>query len=148
MIKFGFATGIFGADPADGLTLSDCRICNAVRCVPPANKPVGAEMNACRPFLVSEIAAMPRLEAIFALGRIAHDNVLRTMNMPLSRNPFGHAVVHQLSPTTRLYDSYHCSRYNTNTGRLTEAMFEQVFENIRSDLDKGQGPDVTTCISD
>ncbi len=135
MIKFGFATGIFGADPDDGLTLSDCRICNAVRCVPPANKPVAAEMNACRPYLVSEIAAMPRLKAIFALGRIAHDNVLRTMNLRLVAHPFRHAAVHDLSPAIRLYDSYHCSRYNTNTGRLTEAMFENVFEKIKADMD-------------
>jgi uracil-DNA glycosylase len=135
MIKFGFATGNFAADPDDGLALSDCRICNAVRCVPPANKPVAAEMNACRPYLVSEIAAMPRLKAIFALGRIAHDNVLRTMKLRLAENPFGHAAVHNLCPAIRLYDSYHCSRYNTNTGRLTEEMFENVFEKIRADLD-------------
>lgn len=135
MIKFGFASGNFAADPGDGLALADSRICNAVRCVPPANKPVAAEMNACRPFLVSEIAAMPNLEAIFALGRIAHDNVLRTMNLRLAAHPFGHASVHRLGPAIRLYDSYHCSRYNTNTGRLTEAMFDQVFEKIRSALE-------------
>jgi len=135
MIKFGFAAGSFGADPDDGLELADCRICNAVRCVPPANKPVAAEMNACRPFLVSEIAAMPRLEAILALGRIAHENVLRTMNLRLATHPFGHAAVHRLNPAIRLYDSYHCSRYNTNTGRLTEEMFENVFEKVRADLD-------------
>ncbi len=135
MMKFGFATGKFDADPDDSLALEDCRICNAVRCVPPANKPVAFEMNACRPYLVSEISAMPRLRAILALGRIAHDNILRTMNLRLAAHPFGHAAVHDISPKIQLYDSYHCSRYNTNTGRLTEKMFENVFEKVRADLE-------------
>lgn len=135
LAKFGFASDNFAAHVDDNLQLFECRIANAVRCVPPANKPIGAEMNACRPFLRAEIDAMPRLEAILALGKIAHDNVIRAFELRLAAHPFGHEGRHQLSPEIQLYDSYHCSRYNTNTGRLTGDMFDAVFKRIRSDLD-------------
>ena len=126
LIKFGFAKGRFGADPGDGLTLENCRITNAVRCVPPANKPVGAEVRACGEFLAAEIAAMPNLETILALGLLAHGAVLASLGLRKSAYKFGHAAEHPL-PGYRLVNSYHCSRYNTNTGRLTPEMFEDVF---------------------
>jgi len=105
-------------------------ITNAVRCAPPENKPTGAEAANCRPFLAARIEALPRLGAIIALGKIAHDNTLRALGARLAAHPFGHAAEHALSGPggpMRLFDSYHCSRYNTNTGRLTEAMFHDVF---------------------
>ena len=113
-------------------------ITNAVRCVPPENKPVGAEANACRPFLTSRIAALPHLKAILCLGKISHDNTLRALGHKLKHAAFGHASTAQLDGPNgpiRLFDSYHCSRYNTNTGRLTEAMFDAVFSDIRKHLD-------------
>jgi len=134
--RFGFSRGTFRADPADGLALVDCRIANAVRCVPPENKPLPAEFAACRPFLVQEIAAMPRLKVLPPLGRGAHDQVLRALAVkPAGAFPFAHGALHQLPTGTLLADSYHCSRYNTNTGRLTEAMFHQVFAGVRAVLD-------------
>ena len=131
---FGFATGRYQSRPDDGLTLVDCRITNGVRCVPPENKPTPAEINACRPFLVREIAAMPRLRAILALGLIAHGTVLAALGERRARYAFGHGALHELPAGLVLADSYHCSRYNTNTGRLTEAMFRSVFEGIRTAL--------------
>ena len=103
-------------------------ITNAVRCVPPQNKPVGAEINNCRPFLAARLASLPKLKIVLSLGKISHDGVLRaanTMGAPvkLKDAPFGHATAYQLADFT-LVSSYHCSRYNTNTGRLTQAMFE------------------------
>jgi uracil-DNA glycosylase family 4 len=124
--RHGFVTGHYDRRPDDGLGLIDCRIVNAVRCVPPENKPTGPEINQCRPFLSSEIAAMPRLRVILALGRIAHDTVLRTLGVKLAAAPFGHGALHDLPGGRRLADSYHCSRYNTNTGVLTESMFDDV----------------------
>lgn len=135
LTKFGFAKGNYDARPDDGLRLADCRITNAVRCVPPQNKPVGAEMKACRPFLEATIRSMTKLKIILALGRIAHENTLSTLGYKRSAWVFGHNAGHQLEPDLRLVDSYHCSRYNTNTGRLTEAMFEDVFAQIRENLD-------------
>lgn len=132
---FGFASGTYGRSVDDGLTLVDCRIVNAVRCVPPENKPVGAEMAACRPFLEREFASMAQLSAILALGRIAHDNTLQALGEKRARHPFGHRAAHRLNNGLRLFDSYHCSRYNTNTGRLTPAMFEQVFADIQASLE-------------
>lgn len=129
LIKFGFAKGRFGADPDDGLTLENCRITNAVRCVPPANKPVGAEVRACGEFLAAEITAMPNLETVLALGSLAHGAVLASSGLRKSAYKFGHAAEHPL-PGYRLVNSYHCSRYNTNTGRLTTEMFEDVFRLI------------------
>ena len=129
LIKFGFAKGRFGADPDDGLTLQNCRITNAVRCVPPANKPVGAEVRACGEFLAAEIAAMPNLKTVLALGSLAHGAILASLGLRKSAYKFGHAADHLL-PGYRLVNSYHCSRYNTNTGRLTTEMFEDVFRLI------------------
>ena len=134
MIDFGFASGTYEARPDDGLTLSGATITNAVRCVPPANKPETAEIRTCRPFLAATIATMPRLAAILALGRIAHDSVATAVGLKRSRVPFGHGVTHAVRPGLTLFDSYHCSRYNTNTGVLTEPMFRAVFEQIRAHL--------------
>ncbi len=132
---FGFARGTYGAKPDDGLKLKNCRITNAVRCVPPENKPVGVEMNACRPFLEAEIAAMNNLKLILALGSIAHNSVLRTLGHKQSAYKFGHATEHVFPDGLLMIDSYHCSRYNTNTGRLTTEMFHTVFKKIRKILD-------------
>ncbi len=129
--KFGFCEGQYGAVADDGLKLVNCRITNAVRCVPPENKPVGAEVAACRPFLSDEIAGLPQLRVILALGTLAHGAVLAALGEKKSAYKFGHNVFHDLAGGLVLADSYHCSRYNTNTGRLTESMFELVFEGIR-----------------
>jgi uracil-DNA glycosylase family 4 len=140
LLQFGFARGAYGQRPDDGLELVDARLTNAVRCVPPLNKPERSEIATCNRFLAGEIAAMPRLRAIVALGRIAHDAVLRALGRKLSSAKFAHAAWHDLSDTAQtgalaLHDSYHCSRYNTNTGVLTEAMFCNVFAAIRRELD-------------
>ncbi|MEQ8441583.1 MAG: uracil-DNA glycosylase [Alphaproteobacteria bacterium] len=123
----GLASGRYDRRPDDGLALVGCRIANAVRCVPPQNKPVGAEMKACRKFLVDEFAAMHSLKAVFTLGRIAHEAALRVCGQKLSAATFAHGADHEIRDTNgrsiRIVNSYHCSRYNTNTGRLTEAMF-------------------------
>jgi uracil-DNA glycosylase family 4 len=134
LLKYGFAKGSYEARPDDGLALVDCRISNAVRCVPPQNKPLPAEINTCRPFLAATIATMPRLRAIVALGRVAHDTLLKTLGLRAAAAPFAHGAIHQAGPLT-LYDSYHCSRYNTNTGVLTEEMFRSVFARVKADLD-------------
>lgn len=130
----GFARGTYRADPDDGLELVDCRITNAVRCVPPDNKPSGAEIVGCRPFLTATLGALPRLKAIVALGRIAHVQSLKGLGVKASAAPFAHGVRHDL-PGVALFDSYHCSRYNTNTGVLTPAMFADVFAAVRRYLD-------------
>lgn len=167
LLDFGLGQGRYGAGPDDGLRLTRCRITNAVRCVPPQNKPTGAETKACRPFLASEIAAMPNLEGLLALGVVAHKAILAALGRKQSALPFRHGAVHDLSGGHRvdgpppeegrggdgpppedgrpgegapvdglwLADSYHCSRYNTNTGRLTEAMFRDVFAALRDRLD-------------
>ncbi|MAZ91960.1 MAG: uracil-DNA glycosylase [Maricaulis sp.] len=138
--KFGFTRGTYDSRPDDGLTLVDAMITNAVRCVPPENKPVGAEANACRPFLTSRIAALPRLQAVLCLGKISHDNTLRALGHKMKDATFGHGAQARLDGPNgplQLFDSYHCSRYNTNTGRLTEAMFDSVFADIRAYLDAG-----------
>ena len=133
LLKFGFARGTYRADPTDGLQLVDAAIANAVKCVPPENKPLPAEMNTCRMFLARAIAARPCVKAIVALGRIAHESTLRALDSKLSAYPFSHGAVHELG-RFRLHDSYHCSRYNTNTGVLTTEMFESVFAKVREDL--------------
>lgn len=136
--KFGLSTGMFKARPDDGLKLKDAMITNAVRCVPPENKPTGAEILTCRPFLISRIGAMPKLKVLLALGRIAHDSTVRALGGKPSASVFGHAKRHVLKGPNGpliLHDSYHCSRYNTNTGRLTEEMFHNVFTGIQKDLD-------------
>ena len=131
--QYGFAVGEYAARPDDGLCLVDARITNAVRCVPPENKPVGEEIRQCRDFLRATIAEMPNLAAIVALGRIAHDTVVATLGHRLAAFPFGHGARHALAPVT-LFDSYHCSRYNTNTGVLTPDMFRSVFAAVRRHL--------------
>jgi uracil-DNA glycosylase family 4 len=133
--RFGFATGTYDKSPDDGLNLVDCRVTNGVRCVPPQNKPVGAEINACRPFLTQEIEAMPNLKVIVALGGISHGTVLASLDQRKAAWPFGHGAIHRLPDGLVLTDSYHCSRYNTNTGRLTEDMFHAVFKIVRAELD-------------
>jgi uracil-DNA glycosylase family 4 len=132
LLEFGFARGHYAASSDDGLELVDCRISNAARCVPPENKPLPAEIAACRPFLVAEIAAMKRLAAIVALGQVAHGAVLAALAQKKSAFPFRHGAVHRLSTGLTLADSYHCSRYNTNTGKLTTAMFQSVFRELRA----------------
>lgn len=122
LLSHGFARGTFDARPDDGLSLADAAVTNAVRCVPPQNKPVGAEINACRPFLAATIAQMNRLAVILALGRIAHDAVLRTLGAKLSAHPFAHGAQHDVGGLC-VADSYHPSRYNVNTGVLTDTMF-------------------------
>ncbi len=140
LVKFGFARGNYVADRDTGawrpdtLSLNDARVTNAVRCVPPQNKPVPAEIAACRPFLAAEIAAMPKLKAMVALGRVAHDATLAALALKGRPYPFAHAAVHELPNGLLLADSYHCSRYNTNTGRLTPTMFEAVFSAVKARL--------------
>jgi uracil-DNA glycosylase family 4 len=136
LAKFGFSDGRYGAVAEDGLALVNCRITNAVRCVPPQNKPVGAEVAACRPFLLDEIMGMSRLRVILALGTLAHGAVLASLSEKKSAYKFGHNQFHDLSGGLVLADSYHCSRYNTNTGRLTESMFDSVFESILERLSR------------
>ena len=131
--QFGFARGQYGAHPDDGLELVDSRITNAVRCVPPENKPTPQEIKTCRDFLVPTIAEMKKLRAIVALGRIAHESTVRALGAKLSDATFGHGNRHQLG-ALMLFCSYHCSRYNTNTGVLTPEMFRDVFESVRAFL--------------
>jgi uracil-DNA glycosylase family 4 len=136
LLAFGFAAGAYDRRPDDGLTLLDCAIVNAVRCVPPENKPTPAEIAACRPFLACAVKALPRLTAIVALGRIAHDSALRALDARPSRFPFRHGARHMVAQSPLvLFDSYHCSRYNTNTGTLTPEMFRAVFAAVRAHLD-------------
>jgi uracil-DNA glycosylase len=132
--KFDFATGEYARSPDDGFRLIDCRITNSVRCVPPENKPTPAEISACRPFLAAEIAGLPQLQAILALGSIAHASVVKTLGERLALRPFKHGALHALDGGLLLADSYHCSRYNTNTSRLTVAMFEAVVGELRRRL--------------
>jgi uracil-DNA glycosylase family 4 len=135
LLEYGFAKGAYEARPDDGLRLVDCRISNAVRCVPPQNKPLPVEIHTCRQFLIATIANMPRLRAIVALGRIAHDSTLKALGLRSAAALFAHGAVHT-ADTIRLYDSYHCSRYNTNTRVLTPDMFRSVFAKVRSDLER------------
>jgi uracil-DNA glycosylase family 4 len=125
--KFGFAEGDYDARPDDGLVLIRARITNAVRCVPPQNKPLPDEISTCRRFLAAEITNLPRLRAILALGAIAHQTVLAALGLPRGPFPFVHGRLHPLPDGMLLADSYHCSRLNTNTRKLTTAMFEAVF---------------------
>jgi uracil-DNA glycosylase family 4 len=135
LTEYGFANGAFAARPDDGLELTDCLVTNAVRCVPPANKPVGAEINECRRFLTARIAATPRLRAIVTLGRIAHESTLRALGAKPADAPFAHNAAATVAGL-RVTSSYHCSRYNTNTGRLTSEMFRAVFAGVRAHLDE------------
>ncbi|MCC6777669.1 MAG: uracil-DNA glycosylase [Hyphomicrobiales bacterium] len=133
--QYGFARGDYKADPDDGLTLVDARITNAVRCVPPENKPTPAEIKICRAFLAPTIAEMPRLRAVVTLGRIAHESTVAALGARRAEAPFGHGATHDIGPL-RIFASYHCSRYNTNTGVLTPEMFRQVFAAVRAYLDR------------
>jgi uracil-DNA glycosylase len=134
LIAYGFACGPYEARPDDGLSLVDCRIINAVRCVPPENKPSPQEIANCREFLKQAVAQMPRLAAIVALGRIAHDSTVIALGARLAAAPFAHGRAHRVGDLC-VFDSYHCSRYNTNTGRLTADMFRAVFAAVRAHLD-------------
>jgi uracil-DNA glycosylase family 4 len=134
LARFGFARGIYQAHVGDGLELIDARITNAVRCVPPENKPTTAEIATCRNFLAPAIAEMPHLRAVIALGRIAHDTTVVALGERRAAAAFGHGRVHAIGGL-RVFDSYHCSRYNTNTGVLTPQMFRDVFAKVRVYLD-------------
>lgn len=127
LLKFGLATGRYAASPDDDLRLDGAIIVNGVRCLPPANKPTPEEIRTCRPFLAGPLAALPQVRVLIALGQIAHDTALRTLGVAPARAKFGHLAEHALPDGRVLIDSYHCSRYNQNTGRLTAPMFEAVF---------------------
>ena len=137
--RFGLAEGTYGADPGDGLTLRGCRITNAVRCVPPGNLPTPAEITACLPFLTAEIAAMPNLRGVLALGLVAHKAVLRARGLKASHVAFRHGAVHDLPGGLKLADSYHVSRLNTNTGRLTEPMFHDAVRALLAAVEQTAG---------
>jgi uracil-DNA glycosylase family 4 len=134
LTKFGFANGKFQARTDDGLKLTDCMVTNAVRCAPPGNKPLPVEEATCRPFLTRRIEAIPNLKAIVTLGDVARRGVLRAIGLRAASAPAGHGTETQAGPY-RLFSSYHCSRLNTNTGRLTPPMFEAVFADVRKFLD-------------
>lgn len=134
LLKFGFARGVYAARPDDSLRLVGAMITNAVRCVPPQNKPLPAEIAACRPFLAARMAALPRLKAVLCLGRIAHESVLAALGARKSAFPFAHGAEHAGAGGVAIFDSYHCSRYNTNTRRLTTEMFEDVFCKVAARL--------------
>ena len=134
LLKFGLAQGEYREDPADGMVLRGVRIANAVRCVPPENLPLPAEIALCNRFVTAERNAMPDLRAVLALGLVAHNALLKSHGIPAARHKFAHGAVHALPDGTLLADSYHVSRYNTNTGRLTTAMFEAVVENLLARL--------------
>ena len=125
--EFGLSTGIYQSRPDDGVELQDIRIVNAVRCVPPENKPIGAEINTCRQFLIEDIKAMTNLKVIITLGRIGHTSALKALGLKEKDYPFGHHMKHKTDYGITIISSYHCSRYNTQTGRLTEQMFRDVF---------------------
>jgi len=135
LLRYGFAKGNYLETPDDGLELTGCRISNAVRCVPPENKPLPAEVTSCSCFLHATLHEMERCRAILALGKIAFDTVLRTTGHKISQFPFRHGAEAELKSGVKLFGSYHCSRYNTNTGRLTPGMFDNVFDKIKAFLD-------------
>jgi uracil-DNA glycosylase len=143
LLKAGFATGTYERRPDDGLVLVDCAITNAARCVPPQNKPTPGEIGTCRRFLAGTLGAMPNIVAILALGRVAHESVVRTFGARLASAPFAHGRRHHLpyaGRTITLYDSYHCSRYNTSTRLLTAGMFEDVVAAVRAEVDDASRP--------
>ena len=133
--EFGFSRGTFAARPDDGLRLIETAITNAVRCVPPENKPVGGEISNCRRFLTPTIERFTNLRAIVTLGSIAHQSTIRAFRQPVAAYPFSHGGQFNIG-SVRIFSSYHCSRYNTNTGRLTETMFKSVFAEVRRHLDE------------
>jgi uracil-DNA glycosylase len=127
LLKFGLAHGTYAARPDDGLTLDGAMIVNAVRCLPPQNKPTPEEIRTCRPFLEGALAGLPNLKVVIALGQIAHQSTVKALGGRLPKAKFGHAAAHLLPSGMTLIDSYHCSRYNQNTRVLTTEMFEDVF---------------------
>jgi uracil-DNA glycosylase family 4 len=133
LTRHGWGRGMFRADPADGFVLVDAMVSNAVRCAPPENRPLPAEIATCNGFLAARMRALPRLAAIVALGRIAHEAVLRARGLRPAAHPFAHGARHQVDGVT-LFDSYHCSRYNQNTRRLTPEAFDAVFAAVRAHL--------------
>ncbi len=135
LYQFGYASASVSSSTDDGLVLQGCRITNAVKCLPPANKPETAEIRQCNHYLQAELQALPAGASILALGAVAHAAVLMAFGLPAKAHKFGHGAVHDLASGQRLYDSYHCSRYNTNTRRLTTAMFQAVFAQIKADND-------------
>lgn len=146
LLKLGLADGVYEERADDSLRLISCRIANSVRCLPPANKPLPAEIASCRPFLEAELQALPRLRVLVALGRIAHESALRALGLKPSAYAFGHGARHvlpvagPLGAPLILFDSYHCSRYNTNTGRLTAEMFEAVFRAALNEINTAAQP--------
>jgi uracil-DNA glycosylase family 4 len=138
LLKFGLAEGVYKERADDGLKLKNCRITNAVRCVPPENKPTPAEEKTCRNFLVEEIKSLKNVKVILSLGLVSHNAVIKTIGQKISAHKFAHGAVHDLGKV-KLIDSYHCSRYNTNTGRLTTPMFEDVFKKITALLRQPAG---------
>lgn len=135
--RYGFTKGTYAAHPDDGLELVDARIANSVRCVPPDNKPTGQEIKTCREFLRGTLAGMTRVRAILALGHVAHDSVVSALGEKLANFRFAHGTCHRVGDRA-LFDSYHCSRYNTNTGVLTPEMFRNVVASVRAYLDSGK----------
>jgi uracil-DNA glycosylase family 4 len=127
LAKFGLSTGTYAGTPDDGVTLTGAIICNSVKCLPPQNKPVPQEIHTCRPFLARQIAALPRARIFIALGQIAHQSAVKVLGGRLPKCRFGHLAEHRMPDGRMLIDSYHCSRYNQNTRRLTAEMFEAVF---------------------
>ncbi len=134
--KFGFASKAKSVSVEDNLKLKNCRITNAVKCVPPANKPTTEEIKICNKYLKNELQALQSSNVILALGKIAHDSIIRSFDLKLSQYPFGHENVHEVGNGFTLIDSYHCSRYNTQTKRLTQKQFEQVFKKVTDALNK------------
>lgn len=126
LLKFGLAEGTYKASPDDGMKLVDCAITNAVRCVPPQNKPIGAEINNCRPYLLATLARFRNLSALVTLGKVSHDTTIRALGERVAAHPFRHEGQYRMGGYD-VFSSYHCSRYNTNTNRLTPDMFEAVF---------------------
>ena len=140
LLKFGLATGEHDPATPQSLELVDCMISNVVRCVPPQNKPIPAEITTCRQFLIGRIGALARVRTLLAIGRIAHDGILDAFKLKRSVYPFAHGARHALPSSLTLFDTYHCSRQNTNTGRLTTPMFEQVIGEVAASLrDHQQG---------
>ena len=132
LFDFGFASKPESLSADDDLKLNNCRITNAVKCLPPGNKPVGAEVNQCNSYLANELAAMPENSVILSLGLLSHNAVLKALGLKQSQYKFAHQAVHSITDTLTLIDSYHCSRYNTNTRRLTTAMFQDVFKTVKT----------------
>lgn len=144
LAAFGLSKGQYIGRIDDGLRLDGAIIVNSVKCLPPQNKPMPAEIASCRPFFEKQLAALPHVRVIIALGRIAHDAVLRAAGVRLAAHSFGHGAIHRLGDRQRLVDSYHCSRYNTNTGRLTPEMFADVFRTALALRDQTSGPNSST----